>query len=400
MKEGSFKKVVKSCLGRCLKKKTLVTFLTMFIFSPHPLQAFEITEKVSFEGNITWVHQWLEKLKGDFKDKDRGAGVIDATLKIKPTETDEFTLRAAFAKEKGIKKLNPFEISVNNIDLRDDLHNINGRSRDHIKELWYGKSFKLPSNSTLKITIGIIDAASFIDENRYANDEYTQFLNEVFVNNPLANLVSYDYGVALEYEIGNINLKAVGMQSKTEHTSEDEEVLKRFHKKTYNYYSLQGGYKWDSRFGEGNIRIYGFKTNKKFPDWKESKKKALKGWGVSFDQEVIKDLVGIFARLGYQDDSAQISYKNMYEIGLSSNFCVLNRKITWGLGYAFLKAPSKHEELKKSKVFETYLAIPIFELDKKVSSTLSFDWQYVRDYLKEEKDKAGQIYGVRFNLAF
>ncbi|MFN3406519.1 MAG: porin, partial [Caldimicrobium sp.] len=171
-------------------------------------------------------------------------------------------------------------------------------------------------------------------------------------------------------------------------------------KKLYNYYALQGGYKWDTKYGEGNVRIYGFKTNKKFPDWQETKKKARKGWGLSFDQEIIKDLVGIFARFGYQDDSAQISYKSMYEIGLNSNFCILNKKITWGLGYAFLKAPSKHEDLKKSQIIETYLAIPIYQWDNKISSTLSFDWQYVKDFLKEEKDKRGNVWGVRLNLAF
>lgn len=123
------------------------------------------------------------------------------------------------------KKFSPFVLSPVAIDFSEDLHNINGRSRDHIKELWYARTFELPGNSTLKTTLGIIDSASFIDENRFANDEYTQFLNEVFVNNPIANLVSYDYGMALEWDKKPFSIKLVGMQSKTEEEKKKLQLL-------------------------------------------------------------------------------------------------------------------------------------------------------------------------------
>ncbi len=365
------------------------------IFTTSQAKALELTENLSLEANLTWVHQWLEQRKGDFKDKDRGSLVLDGILSFKPTKVDEFALRASFAKENGLKKYNPFILSPNDDDLRDDLHNINGRSRDHLQELWYKRSFSLPGNSTLSATLGIIDAERYIDDNRYADDEITQFMNEVFVSNPLANLISYDYGVALEFEKGPVNLRLVGMQSKTE-----EHENPRFHRKNYNYYAIQLGYKLETPLGEGNYRIYGFTTNKKFPDWKDEDKEALKGWGISVDQDLIKERLGMFLRAGVQDDSAYIDYKSMYSLGLQYKHKVFNREITFGAGYAYLKSPSKNEELKSTDVYEAYLSFPLYEKEKKFVSTLTFDWQYMKDNLREETDKKGHIFGIRLNFGF
>lgn len=354
------------------------------------LQAFEVTEKFSFEANLTWVHQWLEKKRGDLEDKNKGSLVLDTRFNFKPTEVDEFSLRASLAKENGLKKVSPFYLSPNADDLRDDLHNINGRSRDHLQELWYARTFNLPGNFTLKGTIGIIDSTAFIDENRFANDELTQFMNEVFVNNPVANLVSYDYGVAFELGKGPVSLKVLGMQSKTED------------KRNYNYYAFQIGYRWETEIGEGNLRVYTFTTDKKFLDWSENKRKAKKGLGISFDQDLIKDRLGMFVRAGFQDDKPQVDYKSMCSLGVSSKIPFLGKKnITFGLGYAYLKAPSKHDKLKSTKALETYLAIPVYEVEKKFSSVLTLDWQYMKDALKENSsDQKGHIFGFRLNFTF
>jgi len=393
-----------------METKSLVLGLSLagFLGISQGAFALEVNEKLSLEANLTWVHQWLEKKKGDFKDKDRGSAVLDGRLSFKPTEVDEFSLRASFAKENGLKKVNPFVLSPNADDLRDDLHNINGRSRDHLQELWYARTFSLPGNFTLKGTLGIIDATAFIDENRFANDELTQFMNEALVNNPTANLVSYDYGVALELGKGPFSFKVLGMQSKTEFESEDLELKRRFHRKNYNYYASQVGYRWEPPLGEGNLRVYGFTTNKKFPSFdEEPKKKALKGWGVSFDQDLIKEHLGVFARVGFQSDKVLVDYKSMYSLGLSSKICIPRfRELTLGAGYAYLKAPSKHEELKNTRLLEAYVAIPLYKVEKKFSSILTLDWQYMKDKLKENEEEGipserrGHIWGIRLNLAF
>lgn len=382
-----------------IRKVFTTLSLGLLVFGvPVKAKAYEVNEKLSIEANLTGVYQWLDKRKGDFKDEEKGSVVLDARVTFKPTEKDEFSVRGSFAKGNGLKKVSPFKLSPNSDDLRDDLHNINNRSRDHLQELWYARTFDLPGNSTLKTTLGIIDATAFIDQNRFANDELTQFMNEAFVNNPLANLVSYDYGVAVEWSKGPFSLALLGMQSKT-----DENEDPRFDKKTYNYYAAQVGYKLETSLGEGNYRVFAFTTNKRFPDWEAEKKKALKGWGVSIDQDIIKDTLGVFARAGFQDDDAEIDYKSMYSLGLNYKFKPFGVKtVELGLGYAYLKAPSKNEELKHTQAVEAYLAIPVYEKEKLFASHLTFDWQWMKDRLKDEEnpENKGHIFGVRLNLAF
>lgn len=60
-------------------------------------------------------------------------------------------------------------------DLEDDLKDINGCGRDYLLTAWYRHGFSLAQDNRLNITLGIIDSTDFLDNNAYANDEYTQF---------------------------------------------------------------------------------------------------------------------------------------------------------------------------------------------------------------------------------
>ena len=75
-------------------------------------------------------------------------------------------------------------------------------------------------------------------------------MNEGLVHNPLLNLPSYDAGVSLEFEKGNLRLSLVGMRSKNEMDK---------------YYTWVGGqltYHWENPLGEGNYRLCLFTTDK------------------------------------------------------------------------------------------------------------------------------------------
>ncbi len=82
---------------------------------------------------------------------------------------------------------------------------------DYLLQAWYRHRFKLQNDSALAGTFGIIDSTAYLDANEYANDEYTQFMNEAFVNAGNYNLSSYDAGVALEADFGTFSFDAVGM---------------------------------------------------------------------------------------------------------------------------------------------------------------------------------------------
>lgn len=374
--------------------KRLLLFL-MFILLPTSVFAVDITDKFSVSGTATTVYQWLKMTKGyvdedtQDKTKDRGSAVIDFNISFKPYENGELFLRASFAKRDGLKAVSPFVLSPNADDLFSDLKNINGHSRDHLLELWYAHKFELQKEMSLRIQAGIIDSTAFIDDNAYANDEINQFMNAALVNNPIANRPTYDAGIALEFEWDKFHLRIIGMRSKND-------VEKKF-----NLAVLQTGYKLDTALGEGNYRLYVYTTDKKFPSWDGDAYKALKGFGVSFDQQLIKDTLGAFLRAGWQDDAVKTDYHKMFSFGLNLNGSVWGRKDDEiGVGYTYLKSPSKNEELKHSQVFEGYVKFKLFSY-KSLSSDITFDYQYICDKArKSENTKAGNIYGVRFNINF
>ncbi len=378
--------------------KPFIIFLIVLFF---PLSSFalDITDNLSISGTATTVYQWLKMTKGyadedtETKKKDRGSAVIDFNVSFRPIEQGEFFLRASFAKRDGLKAVSPFTVSPNADDLFSDLKNINTHSRDHLLELWYAHKFELSKEASLKLTAGIIDSTGFIDDNVYAADELGQFMNEALVHNPFANLPSYDAGVAVEFEWDKFHLRLVGMRSKAENEDMD--------RRNYNWIGAQIGYKVETPMGEGNYRVYAYTTNKRFENWDADSYRALKGFGVSFDQQIIKDILGAFFRAGFQDDSARVTHNRMYSFGLNLNGSVWGRKDDEvGVGYAYLKAPSKNEELKHSQVFEGYVKFKLFSY-KSLSSDITFDYQYIRDRARESEDtKAGNIYGVRLNFNF
>jgi len=366
-------------------RKLFLILLSFFL--PLPGFCLELTKWLSLSGTGTFVYQYMAKEKGNFKDRDRGSGVLDLKASLKPTEKDEFFVRASFAQGSGLKEVNPFVLSPNADDLFIDLHNINGHPRDHLQELWYSHTFPLEKETHLRVTLGIIDSTAFVDDNNFAGDEIEQFMNEGLVHNPLLNLPSYDAGVGLEFEKGNLRLSLVGMRSKNE---------------LDKYYTWVGGqltYHWENPLGEGNYRLCLFTTDKKFESWTSTSYKAKRGIGLSVDQELIKKKLGAFLRLGWQDDKAQVDYKSTLSFGFNVNGSFWKReKDQMGIGYAYFKGPERGE-ISHTHLFETYLKVHLFEY-KDINSNLTLDYQYMVDKLRENNKNEAHILGLRFNISF
>ncbi|MGC9045390.1 MAG: carbohydrate porin, partial [Thermodesulfovibrio sp.] len=95
-----------------------------------------------------------------------------------------------------------------------------------------------------------------------------------------------------------------------------------------------------------------------------------------------------------------VDYNRMISFGLNLNGSVWGRKDDEvGVGYAYLKSPSKNQDLSRSQVFESYVKFKLFAY-KFLSSDITLDYQYIQDKTRQEGTKAGHIYGVRFNINF
>jgi porin len=99
-----------------------------------------------------------------------------------------------------------------------------------------------------------LDSTDYLDGNEYANDEYTQFMNEALVNSGSYGLPSYAPGAALEWAAGPWSLNAIGMN-----------VAENDDGNNFNFWGVQAGYRLDSTLGIGNYRVILAGTSSAFP---------------------------------------------------------------------------------------------------------------------------------------
>ena len=373
-------------------KKVRVKFIGLLvcslvlIMSTGIASAYDVNEKLSIEGTLTGIYQYGDYDVKGMDNKDGGAAALDLGVNFHPSKTDEFHIAVSFAAGNGLNEDNPFSLIPYADDLEDDLKNINGRNRDYLLEAWYKHTFELSETTSLAVTGGIIDATAFIDDNSFANDEKTQFMNEVFINHKNVNLPSYDLGGALELNISNFSIRGLIMNTKFE---DENETFRN-----YSYYALQLGYELETALGKGNYRIYGFTTNKKFSDWDESDKESLKGIGISADQQ-LSSIVGVFIRTSWQDDAAVIDHESVYSGGVNINGKLWGRECDEiGLGYAYLTGADE-SDIDSTDAFEAYARFNVTKY-----SDITLDVQYINDDLRHDDDRDGWIYGLRANAYF
>lgn len=231
--------------------------------------------------------------------------------------------------------------------------------------------------------VGIIDTTEYLDDDAFANDEVGQFMNDIFVNSTLANLPSYDAGVALEFATGAWSARGVYMSTKS-----DED-------RSYHYLGGQLGYTLQSDLGESNYRIYGFTTNDEFSSADgKGDDESLSGFGVSFDQE-LGEVVGAFARAGVPDDDAAVDHQRFGSLGLQFSGELWGRTNDQaGIGVAYLGG-ANDSGLDDTTALELYVKFQLTRL-----SDLTLDLQYAEDAKETEQDTEAMIAGARFNAYF
>jgi len=369
---------------RIFRNFSSLLIITIFIFLAVPLAAFayDINEKFTIDGAMTGVYQYADTDISGIGSADRGAAVIDLGVNFHPTDSDEFQVTLSYAAGNGLNYLDMFSLAPYADDLEDDLKNINGRDRDYLLEAWYKHVFTLSEGITLGMTGGIIDSTGYLDDNEYANDETGQFMNDIFVNNTLANLPSYDIGGVMEMTASALCIRGVAMSSKNDLEN------------NYNYYAVQVGYQLETGLGSGNYRIYGYMTNDRFENWDGENDENLEGFGISADQE-LGEILGAFARISWQDDKAVIDHETLYSGGLNIKGTLWGRgDDEIGIAYAYLDG-AEDSDIKHTQAAETYLKLVLSDYND-----ITFDVQYLRDNLQHDDDSEGFIYGVRVNAYF
>jgi porin len=361
-----------------LNSGDLLTIALCLAFPP-TVKGYDLTDKFSIGGVLAggYQYQWVDS----DDDKGRGAVPFQPEFSFRPTEHDEIFANFGFATGNGLNSVTNFNLAPWAADLEDDVKNINGRNRDYLLTAWYKHTFKFGENHTLGLTGGIIDATAYIDENAYANDEYTQFMNEALVNGPTGFAPSYDIGGAVEWETGDWDITALGMN-----VGENDDG------NNYNFFAAQIGYKLSTSLGEGNYRLIGQITSKEFLD-EAGDKEPLMAALISFDQK-LGDIFGAWIRFGWQDNKALINYDWLFSGGLNIAGNWYGREQdNIGIGYAYLNGENDLDFTQVAEVYWRFVFNDYF--------AVTADLQYMQDKYKiDQNDVDGLIGGLRLTAEF
>ena len=265
---------------------------------------------------------------------------------LKFTPEDELFINASITFGNGITyklEREGYSLSSTADDLEDYLKDINDTGRDYLLELYYQRYF-----GNLTFAGGLIDSTAYIDANNFANDENTQFLNDAFVNNPIAVLPSYNPGIYLSYKVSDTTgISGVYMENKPDKGNvgivEIEYETDTFSVRPYYYY-LFGTYE-------------------------------DKGAGVSADYSFSENS-GLFFRGGISNSD----YDYFVSGGFQINNIFFDDQIGLGVGYVH------GDNVEDITVSEAYYKI---NLSKMLSFTA--DIQYM-DEIKEDFIYGGRLY--------
>ncbi len=352
--------------------------------------AYEINDKFSVGGVMAGIYQYDSLSNAeDFDSAGRGLLAFQPEMTFTPTDNDELFVKFGFGAGNGLMEggVTPFILAPWGGDTAEGVKDINGRGRDYLLTAWYKHTFKFSDEHSLGLTGGLIDSTDYIDDNAFANDEYTQFMNQALVNGPHCFVPSYDLGGALEWDIAGFSVRGVAMALGS--NGEEGEL-----EEPYNFFALQFGYTVDFGMGEGNYRLLLDTTSDDFSNVAETSKERLSALTLSFDQK-FGEIFGAWIRFGWQDDKAAIDYKDLYSGGLNISGSLWGRgQDNIGLGYAHLRGGNL--DVNNTDVFEIYGRFALNDI-----FAITGDIQYMKDSYKDgDNDPSAWIFGLRATAEF
>lgn len=344
--------------------------------------AHQITDNLSFDGILAATIQCQELSANTVgEDTCKASAPVQPELTYRATRHDRLFLKLGFAAGHGLYDVSPFNIAPWGADLEEDVENINGSGRDNLLEAWYAKMFDLDNDSSLAITLGIIDASSYLDQNAFANDEYRQFMNPALSNAPNTFFPAYDPGIAAQWFYENWIFTGVYMDVHQATSSEK-----------YDFYGIQAAYRLETTLGTGNYRI-AVNGDRNFIDQAGQSKQKNDILIISLDQQ-FGGVIAAFARVGWRLDDQPIDYTAMYSGGIDIGGISWNRlPDNIGLGLVYLDGDRRN-------IINTRIAEAYYRMELNTYLSFTFDMQYMHDQYVQAAEAKGMIYSLRTTLNY
>ena len=356
--------------------------MAMALLSSMPVEAVELTDQLSLNGVISGALQ-CQQLSANSAGEDAcKLGIpFQPELTYRPSQHDSLFLKLGFAAGNGLNEVSPFNLSTWGADLHDDVLNVSGSGRRYFLEAWYAHVFDIGHEHSIGLTLGIIDASQFLDQNAYANDEYNQFMNPALSNAPNTFFPSYDLGVAGEWHRGKWTFTGALMEVH-QLTSPDK----------YTFYGIQARYTLETNLGKGHYRVL-LNGDRDFIDEAGASKQRNDLLIISIDQQ-FGNAFGAFTRMGWRLDDELINYRAVYTGGIDIRGSAWGRKLD-NIGIALGYMYGGNRKIIKTRLAEVYYRMVITP-----KLALTGDIQYMDDHYRTTPNAEGMIYSLRGTVNF
>jgi carbohydrate-selective porin OprB len=277
----------------------------------------------------------------------------------------------------------------------------------NVAQFYYEHRF----GEALFVSVGQLDPASYLDANEYANNERTQFLANVFVNNPTVEFGGsedfYGPGARLTYRPAEVVELTLGA---FEGDGDYAEVFDG------PFLMAEANLKLRPGSRAGNLRVYGWERqgrgaidNTADPTDASLYGEANRGAGISLDQE-IRDSVGVWLRAGAERETVA-QFDRFVGLGMCVNGAGYGRPLdTLGLGYAMTFMGERYMGFKKGvdpafeegveHYIEVYYGVAATGASEHAGLYISPDVQYVMNPGGDVNAGDSFIYGVRAQAFF
>ncbi len=359
-------------------KRITLSALAGLLCASTPSHAFDINDQFAIGGVLSTAGQ-IQVLDEDAgqDDEARGAIPIQPEVSFRPTDNDEIFFKLGFAAGNSLNKVSPFTLGAWGADLEDDVTDINGRNRDYLLTAWYKHNFQFREDLSLGTTDGIIDARDYIGDNGYADDEYTQFMNEAFVNSSNTFVPSYDTGGVLEFDYGPFSMRGVYMN-----------IGRNDNDKNFHYGAIQLQYADENRFGEGLYNVVLNTSSNDFEDPDGDDEETPQTVLFNAGQE-LGDIFAVWGRFGFSNNDASVPYYALYSGGVNIVGGPWKRPDD-NIGIAFGYLDGGNQDISFTHVAEIYYRLVFNDY-----MAVTADVQYMKDNVRDGEDPKGFILGLR-----
>lgn len=344
------------------------------------------------------------------KDTDKSEGSLSADIffDTKFDEDGRFFLHLDIQQGMGLVNIPPLLVAPNGnaTGPNNDIESFNS-DQVHVDEAWYETTF---GNEKWILTFGQLDPTAYFDTNNYANNERFQFIANQFGNNP-----TLEFG-------GTGNFYGPGFR--LAYTPSDNWVFSFSSIDSDGDYSgmftrpfVIGEVDYARGDGTGNYRFYAWQNPQSHylnsggaylfatavGDPSVDKTDLLddqnRGFGISIDQELTKDL-GVWMRFGEQDESVAQFYRHISTgLQLTGDFIGRSEDVT-GIGIGITQLSDDYKATNpdlenQEQFFEAYYN---FTLTKALH--LSPDIQFYNNPGGDGTKNSLTVYGVRAGVLF